>query len=78
MAVLGRGHVDDGGACDGLAGTGNSVGNSAGAAGAVRAAVWSYDATPCRWSCYTESSGHVGDVLEQAREAWREQIEQLE
>ena len=33
-------------------------------------AVWSYDATPCRWSCYTEPSGHVGDVLEQAREAW--------
>ena len=26
-------------------------------------AVWSYDATPCRWSCYTENSGHVGDVL---------------
>ena len=41
-------------------------------------AVWSYDATPCRWSCYTEPSGHVGAVLEQARDAWREQIEQLE
>ena len=41
-------------------------------------AVWSYDATPCRWSCYTENSGYVGDVLEQARKTWREQIEQLE
>lgn len=35
MAVLGCGHDDDGGACYGLAGAGDSVGNSVGAAGPI-------------------------------------------
>lgn len=41
-------------------------------------AVWSYDATTCRWNCYTGDSGKVKTALEQAAEAWKRQVEQLE
>lgn len=41
-------------------------------------AIWSYDATPCWWSCYTGNDGDVKSALEKARDAWRAQVEQLE
>lgn len=41
-------------------------------------AIWSYDANPCTWSCYTGEAGSVEAALKQAREAWKKQVEQLE
>lgn len=41
-------------------------------------AVWSYDATPCYWSCYTGEAASVKDAVQQAMEAWKKQVEELE
>lgn len=41
-------------------------------------AIWSYDATPCYWSCYTGKSVSVQDALARAGEVWKSQVESLE
>lgn len=41
-------------------------------------AVWSYDSTPCQWSCYAGSWDCVENALARARGAWKKQVELLD
>lgn len=41
-------------------------------------AIWSYDAVPCFWSCYTGEAGSMADALERARKEWENQTKLLE